>query len=115
MPAREDGLRGDLRAQKLYCQGLGDADCRCGARTDAVDPHQRVGRRTENAAEIAEFAEQRLCDRLGVDARDREHQEIFEKLIIAKRIGSAVEQAVAKASTMSCCVGAARVPHGTRR
>ena len=50
----------------------------------------------QHAADPAEFAQQRLGERLGVAARDREREQIFDQLVIEQRLAAALEQPLAQ-------------------
>ena len=97
LPAAEDGLVDDLAAGHAP-RGGGDGFESSGAvLADAFDALERLGIGIEHACKAAELGKQRLGERLGIAARDRREQQVFEHLVIGERLRSPGQQPVAKA------------------
>ncbi len=70
-------------------------------RADAFHFLQQGRRRAEHLRQRTETGDQRLGDRLGVDARDQPEKQQFEELIVGQGVRAARDEALAQAVAMA--------------
>ena len=83
VPARQDGLLFDPRFEQAQRGRLGDLD-RGDRRIGQPFVAQGIGAADKQRADPAEIVHQALRERLGVDARDGQREQIFDQLIIVE-------------------------------
>ena len=72
-----------------------------GAVADVVDLAQGIGMRGQHAGQVAELLDQRLGDRLAVDARARQRQQQLDDLVVGEGVWPLFQELVAQALAMA--------------
>ena len=101
IPAGEDRAFGKLRLAHAQRGRLGDLQRADRAFAEPADPRQRLRIGVEQRAETAERGEQAARHRLGIAARDRQAQQIFDEFVILQRIRPLLDQSLAQTGTVA--------------
>ena len=104
-PRIEERALLDRLLQETLRRGVDHLDVMGRLLADAVDLGQARHRRGQHLAEAAEFPEQLLGDRLGVDPRDRLEQEQLEQLVVAEVLPADLVEALAQPLAVVVVVG----------
>jgi hypothetical protein len=100
VPARQNRLVFDPRFQQAQRRSPRDLQRGDGRIGQAFAP-KRVCTGRQQRPDAAEFVDQLLRQRLGVDARDGQRQQIFNQLVIVEALRPAVEQPLPQPGTVA--------------